>query len=164
MVLEHVENGGGAIPLDIIQSDNMVAHHMEHGTLAHGYGQETTYNQDNDYGQENTYGRQEGYVPDTGYTRSSSDSEPVSPTSGTDHREYELDRKPEPPSSPSMSSTTMSDGDSESAAATGPDLRCGFGSCKPAWLQACNNPKAFLAILCWFSFLQGRHKHFLPST
>ena len=36
------------------------------------------------------------------------------------------------------------------------DLKCGFGSCTPDWLQVFNNPKAFLVWLSWFSFLQGK--------
>ena len=35
------------------------------------------------------------------------------------------------------------------------DVRCGYGSCKPDWLQVCNNPKMFLFLLCWFAFIQG---------
>jgi organic anion transporter 4A/organic anion transporter 4C len=35
------------------------------------------------------------------------------------------------------------------------DLRCGFGSCKPACLQVFNNPKFLLAWLSWYAFVQG---------
>ena len=35
------------------------------------------------------------------------------------------------------------------------DLRCGYGNCKPSWLQIFNNPKMFLVWLCCFAFIQG---------
>ena len=35
------------------------------------------------------------------------------------------------------------------------DLRCGYGRCKPPWLQIFNNPKWFLVWLCYFSIVQG---------
>ncbi len=36
------------------------------------------------------------------------------------------------------------------------DTRCGLGSRKPSWLQACNNPRAVCAWLCWFAIVQGK--------
>ena len=37
------------------------------------------------------------------------------------------------------------------------DLRCGCGNYRPSWLQRCNNPKAFLAALSFFSFVQSKY-------
>ena len=33
--------------------------------------------------------------------------------------------------------------------------KCGYCSWKPTWLQNCNNPRALLACVCWFTFTQG---------
>lgn len=35
-------------------------------------------------------------------------------------------------------------------------VRCGYCGWKPDWLQVFNNPKMFLFLLCWFSFVQGK--------
>ncbi|KAK3598170.1 hypothetical protein CHS0354_008845 [Potamilus streckersoni] len=35
------------------------------------------------------------------------------------------------------------------------DVRCGYGNCKPGWLQKLNQPKILLALLCIFTALQG---------
>ncbi|KAK3593464.1 hypothetical protein CHS0354_020230 [Potamilus streckersoni] len=36
-----------------------------------------------------------------------------------------------------------------------PDVRCGYGKCKPRWLQKLNNSKLLLAVLCTFTTVQG---------
>ena len=35
------------------------------------------------------------------------------------------------------------------------DTQCGYGSCKPGFLQKFNNPKVLLAAMCIFTFSQG---------
>ena len=35
------------------------------------------------------------------------------------------------------------------------DVRCGYGPCKPNFLQMCNNPKVLLICLGLFNFAQG---------
>ncbi|KAL3892413.1 hypothetical protein ACJMK2_004623 [Sinanodonta woodiana] len=37
----------------------------------------------------------------------------------------------------------------------GLDVRCGYGKCKPRWLQKLNNSKLLLALLCSFTTVQG---------
>ena len=36
------------------------------------------------------------------------------------------------------------------------DLKCGYCSWKPNWLQGCNSPRMLLACVCWFTFTQGQ--------
>ena len=35
------------------------------------------------------------------------------------------------------------------------DTQCGYGSCKPGFLQKFNNPKFLLVMMCIFTFSQG---------
>ncbi|KAL3892415.1 hypothetical protein ACJMK2_004625 [Sinanodonta woodiana] len=35
------------------------------------------------------------------------------------------------------------------------DVRCGYGQCKPRWLQKLNNPKVLLFLLCSFTLVQA---------
>ncbi|KAL3892414.1 hypothetical protein ACJMK2_004624 [Sinanodonta woodiana] len=35
------------------------------------------------------------------------------------------------------------------------DVRCGYGTCKPKWLQKFNNPQIMLSLLCAFSLVQS---------
>lgn len=35
------------------------------------------------------------------------------------------------------------------------DHRCGFGACRPGWIQICNNAKFLLVLLSAFSFIQS---------
>ncbi|KAK3598167.1 hypothetical protein CHS0354_008841 [Potamilus streckersoni] len=35
------------------------------------------------------------------------------------------------------------------------DVRCGYGKCKPKWLQKLNNPQMLLSLLCIFAFVQA---------
>ena len=35
------------------------------------------------------------------------------------------------------------------------DLRYGWGSIRPQWLQVLNNPKFFVSALAFFAFIQG---------
>ena len=37
------------------------------------------------------------------------------------------------------------------------EVKCGYCSWKPSWLQNCNNPRTLLACLCWFTFTQGTY-------
>ena len=68
----------------------------------------------------------------------------------------------EPKSTPTYSAhnsdVKLQEGDSseEDGAEAELDTRCGLGSRKPSWLQACNNPRAVCAWLCWFAFVQGK--------
>ena len=38
------------------------------------------------------------------------------------------------------------------------DTQCGYGSCKPGFLQKFNNPKVLLAAMCIFTFSQGNQQ------
>ena len=42
----------------------------------------------------------------------------------------------------------------------GDDLLCGLGSCRPAWLQRCNNIKLFMFVISIFSITQGKPSSF----
>ena len=63
-----------------------------------------------------------------------------------------------PTDSAHNSDVKLPEGDSseEEGAEVELDTRCGLGSCRPSWLQACNNPRAVCAWLCWFAFVQGK--------
>ena len=36
-------------------------------------------------------------------------------------------------------------------------MTCGWRGWRPQWLQACNNPKVFLILLCWLVIVQGEN-------
>ena len=45
----------------------------------------------------------------------------------------------------------------------GDDLLCGLGSCRPAWLQKCNNIKLFMFVINILSMTQGKAESFICS-
>ncbi|ELT96091.1 hypothetical protein CAPTEDRAFT_172180, partial [Capitella teleta] len=56
---------------------------------------------------------------------------------------------------PTKSLETLSTTPSIAETANEEDLRCGYGDCKPNWLQCFNTPRWLLVWLSWFSFVQG---------